>query len=108
MNKVIFFTLLAVFCLGFLMIRASDSAAQPADTGKINLNQASQSEFYQLRGMTEPLAKAIVEYRTKQGRFEKPDDLLKVPGMTKEYFDQISPKVTVIPEKDEITLPSRY
>jgi len=72
---------------------------------KINVNQAAQADFYVLPGMTETLAKAIVEYRAKAGRFGTFADLLKVPGMTKEYLDQISPRLLIIPEEDEVKLP---
>ncbi|MBW2031244.1 MAG: helix-hairpin-helix domain-containing protein, partial [Deltaproteobacteria bacterium] len=35
----------------------------------------------------------IVEYRETKGYFEKPEDLLKVPGMTKEVYEKLNPQV---------------
>ena len=94
---------LAVFCAFFSLCAVYVRAAEE----KINVNQAGQAEFYGLPGMTETLAKAIVEYRAKVGRFDKPADLLKVPGMTQEYLDQISPQIVIVPEDEEVRLP-RY
>ena len=76
-----------------------------AEEERINVNQAGQAEFYALPGMTETLAKAIIEYRTNVGRFDKLADLLKVPGMTKEYLDRISSRIVIVPEEDEVRLP---
>jgi competence ComEA-like helix-hairpin-helix protein len=92
-----------VFCALFSLGAAILAAAEE----KINVNQAGQAEFYALPGMTETLAKAIVSYRANVGRFDKLDDLLKVPGMTKEYLGSISSSIVIVPEEDEVKLP-RY
>jgi competence ComEA-like helix-hairpin-helix protein len=96
-------TILFAFCLFCL----SGVYCFGADPEKINPNSASQAEFYALPGMTETLAKAIVAYRRNGGRFDKLTDLLKVPGMTKEYMDSISSSIEILPEEDEVKLP-RY
>ena len=59
----------------------------------IPLNVASVQQLLKIPGMTEALAEAIVEYRTKSGFFKKPEDLLKVPGITKEVFKKLDPQV---------------
>ena len=84
---------------------AANLAGQVVDMDKVNPNQAAQADFYALPGMTETLAKAIVDYRTKVGRFDTATDLLKVPGMTKEYLDRISSRIVILPEEEEIKLP---
>jgi competence ComEA-like helix-hairpin-helix protein len=60
---------------------------------KVHLNIATEEQLMKIEGMTEDLAEAIVEYRETSGFFKKPEDLLKVPGMTKEIYDQLDPKV---------------
>jgi len=75
------------------------------DSEKVNINRASVSDLYGFPEMTEPLAKAIVEYRLDEERFHELKDLLKVPGMTKEYLDQIAPYIIILPEEDDISLP---
>jgi competence protein ComEA len=60
---------------------------------KIHLNIASENQLLRIDGMTEALAKAVVEYREKSGFFKTPEDLLKVPGMTRETYNKLSPQV---------------
>jgi hypothetical protein len=43
-------------------------------------------------GMNLDLADAIVEYREDVSVFKKPEDLLKVPGITKEIYKKINPR----------------
>ena len=60
---------------------------------KVHLNIATEEQLMKIEGMTEDLAEAIVEYRETSGFFKKPEDLLKVPGITKEIYDQMNPQV---------------
>ncbi|HME41734.1 MAG TPA: helix-hairpin-helix domain-containing protein [Syntrophorhabdales bacterium] len=90
---------------GVFWILTTTVLGQAPDNDKVNVNQAEQAWFYTLPGMTETLAKAIVEYREKVGRFGTLSDLLKVPGMTKEYLDRISSRIVILPEDDDIKLP---
>ncbi|MBW2065722.1 MAG: helix-hairpin-helix domain-containing protein [Deltaproteobacteria bacterium] len=60
---------------------------------KVPLNIADEEQLMRIEGMTEELAEAIVEYREKHGYFEKPEDLLKVPGMTREIYEKLDPQV---------------
>ena len=45
-----------------------------------------------IEGMTEDLAKAIVKYREKSGFFKKPEDLMKVPGITEGVYNLLNPQ----------------
>ncbi len=38
------------------------------------------------------LAQAVVSYREAHGPFKTPEDLLKVPGMSKLMYQQLSPQ----------------
>ena len=60
---------------------------------KVHLNIATVDQLMKIDGMTEDLAEAIVEYRDKSGFFKKPEDLLKVPGMTQEVYNKLNPQV---------------
>lgn len=57
------------------------SVATGGDSAKININTASAEELLQLKGIGEKKAASIIEFREKQGPFETPEDLLKVPGI---------------------------
>jgi len=82
----------------FVMIFSLTGEAKAQHEGglgvkKIPLNIATKEQLLKIDGMTEDLAKAIVEHREKSGFFKKPEDLLKVPGMTKDIFETLNPKV---------------
>jgi competence ComEA-like helix-hairpin-helix protein len=84
--------------LFFWMILAYAGTAFAQHTGglgekRIPLNIATLKQLMKIEGMTEDLAKAIVEYREKSGYFKKPEDLLKVPGITQEVFKKLDPQV---------------
>jgi len=98
--------------LFFGLVLACVGIVHAQTAGKINVNQATLGDVMKLPGMSENLAKAIVQYRASKGPFETADDLLKVPGMTKETVDAISPKIAFGPaqsqgDDEEVKLP-RY
>ena len=70
---------------------------------KIHLNIASKDQLMKIDGMTEDIAKAIVEYREKSGFFKNPEDLLNVQGITQEIYRKINPKIGT--EGDLYTVP---
>ena len=53
-----------------------------ADAGPVDINTADAATIArELNGIGESRAKAIVEFREKNGRFASPDDVLKVSGI---------------------------
>ena len=54
---------------------------------KVNINTASAEELTQLKGIGPGHAARIVEYREKNGPFETPEDLIKVPGVGQKTFE---------------------
>jgi competence ComEA-like helix-hairpin-helix protein len=61
--------------------------------GAININTASVEVLACLPGLTRELAQAIVAYRKSAGFFPNAAWLLKVDGLTREMFQQVSPLV---------------
>lgn len=63
----------------------------------VNINTASQTELESLQGIGPAKAKAIIEYREKNGSFTSIDDLEKVdgigPGMIKQLRDAVTVEV---------------
>lgn len=61
----------------------------------ISLNKASVQELMAIPTLRIPdgLAKAIVDYRTANGPFKKPEDLRKVPGMTDDFLQDLNPQL---------------
>ena len=91
-KKAIFFP--ALFIL--LLILGGTAAAQHEGGlggSKVHLNIAMEDQLLTIEGMTEELAEAIVAHRDESGFFEAAEDLLEVPGMTRNVFKQLDPQV---------------
>lgn len=61
---------------------------------KIDLNQATTTELQLLPGVGPTLSKRIVEYRERNGQFEKIEDLMQVQGIGLKIFEQIQDYIT--------------
>jgi competence protein ComEA len=59
-----------------------------ASIEKININQADAKTLTTLKGIGKDRAVKIIEYREKNGPFEKIEDLMKVKGIGKKIFEQ--------------------
>ena len=79
----------------FLILIACFAFATAAFAGQVNLNTASQSELDTLKGVGPVKAKAIMDYRAKNGPFKSVDDLEKVPGFGKKTVDSLRADLTV-------------
>ncbi len=64
-------------------------------SGKININTATVSELMTLDGIGEVKAKAIVEYREKNGYFKSIDDITLVKGIGEKTLEKNRDKITV-------------
>ena len=88
------------FCLFLTLnaVAADTKAAAPAgsETGKlqaastqaVNINKADVKTLTSLKGIGKDRAQRIVEYREKNGPFQKPEDLMKVKGIGKKVFEK--------------------
>ena len=86
-----------VFLVALLALFISGNAYAQHEGGlgekKVHLNLADEDQLMKVEGMTEDLAKAIIDYREKSGFFKKPEDLLNVPGLTKNKYKTLNPQV---------------
>lgn len=57
---------------------------------------------WQLLGLSERQAAAVLKYRSKGGRFRKPEDLRKMYTINNEVYDLILPYVRIAPADSEI------
>ena len=65
------------------------------DNGKININTASKEELMSLSGIGEAKAKAISEYREKNGLFKDIKDIVNVSGISETIYSKIKENITV-------------
>lgn len=73
-----------------------DPAGVAAPTGsKVNLNTATAEQLDELPGVGPVTAKSILDWRTKNGRFTKVEDLLDVKGIGQATLDDLRDLVTV-------------
>jgi len=82
--------------LGLILAFSGIAAAQHEGglgIKKIQLNLADEDQLLRIEGMTEELAEAIVDYRESKGFYKGPQDLLKVPGMTNEIYEELNPQI---------------
>lgn len=80
-----------------LLLQIADEVTAQNETahyGLVNINSASPQVLQCLPGITEELAYAIVRHRESAGYFPNTAWLLRVPGMTKEIFEQVSQRVS--------------
>jgi len=67
-----------------------------ADEGeKININTATVEQLTALKGVGEKYAERIVQFRTENGPFSSPEDIVKVPGIGQKIFEQNKDRITI-------------
>jgi len=78
-----------------LMMLSLVPVAMAQDMEKININTATAEELTQLKGIGEAYAKAIVEFREKNGPFVAIEDIMKVTGIGEKTFQAIKDMITI-------------
>lgn len=61
----------------------------------ININTADQSKLTTLTGIGDAKAKAIIEYRNKNGNFKTIEDIKQVSGISDSIYEKIKDYITV-------------
>ncbi|MGL6010931.1 MAG: ComEA family DNA-binding protein, partial [Shewanella oncorhynchi] len=67
---------------------ASDVKKAMPDAAQVNINTASAEQLLVLKGIGAAKAQAIVDYRTKNGKFNAIDDLANVSGVGAKIIEQ--------------------
>jgi len=91
-SMVIAVCVMIAFAVVPVLAQEKEEAAQPkkpAIEGKLNINTATAEQIDMLPGMSKRKAAAVVEYRTKNGKFKTLEDLMKVPGIKQKKIDKI-------------------
>lgn len=83
---------IVAFLLGLVLL--ASAAARAAEPRLVNVNTATTAELVALKGIGEVKAKAIVDYREKNGPFKTVDDLKLVRGIGDKLLEDLRPQVT--------------
>ncbi len=80
-----------LFSLCFLAV----PSVQAQSGSKININNATAAELESLPRIGPKVAQRIIDFREKNGKFNRIEDIMKVPGIGEKVFEQIKDKITV-------------
>lgn len=91
-GMVLGFVLTLVFTV-FISLQAQ--GASTAADKKIDINTASLAELQKLPRIGEKVAQRIIDFRKKNGRFKRVEEIMKVNGIGEEIFKKIKDLITV-------------
>lgn len=74
---------------------ASNTTLSSVNQGKVAINTATEAELSQLDGIGSVKAKAIVDYRTKYGKFTAIEQIMNVSGIGEKTFEKIKEKIVL-------------
>ena len=64
------------------------------ESGKLNINTATEEQLIDLPGIGKVTAERILEYRKETGKFTAIEDLLAIKGISKNKLERLSPMIT--------------
>lgn len=73
----------------YIQNTAGDNVTDEDSSALININSASQAELETLPGIGTSTATKIIDYRTKNGDFDKIEDIMNVSGIGEAKFNNI-------------------
>jgi len=74
---------------------APSASMTQSTASQVDLNSATETQLQALPGLSARDAKAIVNYRAKNGSFKTVDDLKSVPGFNSKKVDAIKAQASV-------------
>jgi competence protein ComEA len=77
------------------MLIATSAPASAGEEKLLNINTASAADLAGLKGIGDAKAKAIVQYREKNGPFKSVEDLRQVKGIGEKLLENLRAHVTV-------------
>ena len=73
----------------------TETAVSAADEKKVNLNTATLEELKTLDGIGDTKGQAIIDYREKNGGFQRIEDILAVKGIGEKTYEKLKDRITV-------------
>ncbi len=86
-----------ILCLGLLLtpVAALAQKGKAVSTEKVNLNTATLEQLQTLPGIGPAMAKRVIEYRSKVGKFTKIEEIINVKGIGEKKFQKIKDRLVV-------------
>jgi competence protein ComEA len=81
--------------LAFFFCLTSALAQKNPPSTPLDLNSATLTQLQKLPGIGPTTAKAIIDFRTRSGPFQRVEDLLAIHGISKAKLEKLRPYVTV-------------
>lgn len=91
----IFVVTVVAICTPALAGQDTNSKNKPADELLIDINTASAEDLAQLPGVGDKVAERIVNYREKNGRFQKVEEIMNVRGIGEKTFVKLRDHLVV-------------
>ncbi len=83
-------------CLGLVLSPAAlAQKGKAASTDKVNINTATVEQLQTLPGIGPAMAKSIVDYRTKVGKFTKIEELINVKGIGEKKYQKMKDRLVL-------------
>lgn len=86
-----------VLVLGGSLQAAANAEGKDSDSSsvKININTAGSEQLRKLPRIGEKMSQRIIDYREKNGKFKRIEDIMKVKGIGEKTFDGFKDMITV-------------
>jgi competence protein ComEA len=96
-------TVLLLVVVSFIMVTGGGlqaaANAEGKDTGsssaKININTAGSEQLRKLPRIGEKMSQRVIDYREKNGKFKRIEDIMKVKGIGEKTFEGFKDMITV-------------
>lgn len=91
----IFVVTVVAMCIPAHAGQETDSKTKPADELLVDINNASAKDLAELPGVGDKVAARIVNYREKNGRFQKVEEIMNVRGIGEKTFVKLRDHLVV-------------
>ncbi len=84
--------------LSFFLLLSSNSFADQTTSSKaslININTAGVNQLVKLPRVGEKVAQRIIDFRKKNGKFKRIQDIMKVKGIGEKMYEKLKNLITV-------------
>lgn len=99
-KKLVSITFVLLLVVSFVMVLGGSAYAQEKQAGdanavKVNINTAGKEQLMDLPRIGEKIAERIIEYREKNGKFKRPEDIMKVKGIGEKTFQKFEKRIVI-------------